>query len=140
MQNIFTTQPSKMTERYVCRHQIAQDFPDLLTCRNIMRLSVLSAVTSIYTPRHTENPPRLPNTHPLHAKSNSQELVTTVTSVDHVKFGLSAPERSENEKTGRGEGNIHHQLFFLISTRSSIRNHPNTNAAFQEAFCKTTQT
>lgn len=77
-----------------------------------MWLSVLSAVTSIFTPCHTENPPCLPNTHPLYAKANSQELIKVVTSVDHVKFGLSALERKENEKTGRSEGNVYHEPFY----------------------------
>lgn len=77
-----------------------------------MWLSVLSAVTSIFTPCHTESAPCLPNTHPQYVKSNSQGLIIIVTSVDHVKCGLSALEGKQNETTGRREGNVNHEAFY----------------------------
>lgn len=95
-------------------------FSDLLTCRNMMWISVLSAVTSIFNPRCTEKPPCLPNTHPLYAKSNSQELIIIVTSVDHVKFSLSALERKEMRKQNRVRETFI-TSYFMIGTTSSPR-------------------
>lgn len=67
---------------------------------------LLSAVTSTFSLCHTENPPCLPN------MQNQKDLIIIVTSVEHVKFGLSALERKENEKTGRREGNMNHEPIY----------------------------
>lgn len=61
-------------------------------------------LSHLSSPRATQRALPVYLIHPLYAKSNSQELFIIVTSVDHVKFGLIALERKENEKAGRCGG------------------------------------